>query len=163
MRERITSTHYLTTSPIIWVTPNQVTHGPLVRHLLHPIQIPRMIQRINRRRESSMQTKDAIGYHRSHGEVVKGVGEVLPNVGIAVFSKAFIVESVTVSGTIEGTWEWWVDSNSIKAEEFANGQNYLHQTYTWVICLLSWFPLKIVILSRNLTFNATNNVTVSKE
>ena len=48
-----------------------------------------------------MQTKDAIGHHGSHGEVVEGVGEVLPYVGIAVFSKAFIVESVTASETIE--------------------------------------------------------------
>lgn len=34
---------------------------------------------------------------------------------------------------------------------------------TCVICLLSWFPLKSVTLSGNLTFSAINSVTVSTE
>ena len=36
-------------------------------------------------------------------------------------------------------------------------------TYTWVICLLSWFPLRIVSLSLKRTLRATRRVTVSTE
>lgn len=53
-----------------------------------------------------MQTKDTISHYSSHGEVVKGVGEVLPYVGVAVFSKAFIIEPVTFSRMIEYKSDW---------------------------------------------------------
>lgn len=33
-----------------------------------------------------MQAEDAIGHHRRHGEVVEGVSEMFPHVGIAIFS-----------------------------------------------------------------------------
>jgi hypothetical protein len=41
-----------------------------------------------------METEDTISHNSSHGKVVKGVGEVLPDVCIAVFSKTFIIESI---------------------------------------------------------------------
>ena len=65
-----------------------------MRYFLHPIQIPRMVQGINRGRETPVEAKDAIGHHSSHGEIVEGVGEVFPYVGVTIFSEAFIIESV---------------------------------------------------------------------
>lgn len=55
-----------------------------------------MIQRINTRTQSPVKTENPISHDRSHGEVVEGVGKVFPDVGVAVFSEAFVVESVAV-------------------------------------------------------------------
>ena len=33
-----------------------------------------------------MEAKDSVGYEGCHGEVVEGVGEVFPDVGVSVFS-----------------------------------------------------------------------------
>ena len=41
-----------------------------------------------------MKTEDLVLNKSGKGEVVEEVGEIFPNVGIAVFSQAFIVKSV---------------------------------------------------------------------
>lgn len=43
---------YILNVPIVRITPNQIAHGSLVRHLLHPIQIPRVIQGVDARTQS---------------------------------------------------------------------------------------------------------------
>ena len=44
-----------------------------------------------------MKAKYAIGDDCSHWQVVEGVSEVLPNVCVAVFSEAFIIEAIHLS------------------------------------------------------------------
>jgi hypothetical protein len=82
--------------PIIWVGPDQIAHGSFVRHFLYSIQVTGVIESINARRQASVQTKDAIRDDRSHGKIVKGIGEVFPNVGVPIFTEAFIIESIPV-------------------------------------------------------------------
>ena len=63
---------------------------------LDAIQVSCMVQSIDGRRKSSVQTKDAISDNRRHGEVVKGISKVLPHIGIAIFTKTFVVKPVAV-------------------------------------------------------------------
>jgi hypothetical protein len=48
------------TTSIVWITPEQITHGPFVRHFLNPVQTPNIIQGIDTRAQSSVQAKDLI-------------------------------------------------------------------------------------------------------
>mmetsp|Transcript_100557 Transcript_100557/g.288940 ORF Transcript_100557/g.288940 Transcript_100557/m.288940 type:complete len:89 (-) Transcript_100557:407-673(-) len=65
-----------------------------MRNFLYPIQITSMIKSINRGRKTTVQTKYAIGNHCSHWEIIKGIGEVLPDIGVPVLSETFIVKPV---------------------------------------------------------------------
>lgn len=87
-----TTDHHL---PIIRIRPHQITHGPFVGNFLHAIQVPSMIKSIDGGRESTVETKNAIRDHSCHWEVIEGVREVLPNIGVSVFSQAFVVKPVT--------------------------------------------------------------------
>lgn len=80
--------------PIVRVGPNQIAHRPFVRNLLYPIQITRVIERVNGGRKSAMQAEYAIRYHCRHGQIVKGIRKVLPDVGVSVLSKALIVKAI---------------------------------------------------------------------
>jgi len=53
-----------------------------------------MIQGINGRRKSAVQTEYTSRHDGRHWQKVKGIGEVFPNIGISVLSKALIVKSV---------------------------------------------------------------------
>ena len=83
--------------PVIGIGPNKITHGSLVRYFLDSIQITCMIQGVNTGRESTVKTKDASGHNSRHGQEVKRISEVLPDIGIAVLAKTFIIESVDLS------------------------------------------------------------------
>mmetsp|Transcript_18461 Transcript_18461/g.30602 ORF Transcript_18461/g.30602 Transcript_18461/m.30602 type:complete len:213 (-) Transcript_18461:635-1273(-) len=85
------------TAAIIRITPNQITHWSLMRHFLHSVQVSGVIQGIDTGRQASVKTKDAICHDRRHWKVVKGIREVLPNIGIAVLAKAFVVKSINLS------------------------------------------------------------------
>ena len=84
-------------APIVGVRPDQVAHGTLVRDFLHAIQIASVIQCVNARTESTVQTENTIRHDRRHGQIIKGVGKVLPDVGVAVFSQALVVKAVDLS------------------------------------------------------------------
>mmetsp|Transcript_22016 Transcript_22016/g.45016 ORF Transcript_22016/g.45016 Transcript_22016/m.45016 type:complete len:282 (-) Transcript_22016:30-875(-) len=63
-------------------------------NFLHTVQVPRMIQGVDRRRQSTMEAENAICDNSCHWKVIKGVREVLPNIGITILSQAFIIKSV---------------------------------------------------------------------
>ena len=84
-------------SPIIGVTPEQITHRTFVRHLLQAIEGSDVIQGINRRTQPSVQAEDLAVNQSSQGQEVEQVGEVLPYGGVAIFAEAFVVESVYLS------------------------------------------------------------------
>jgi hypothetical protein len=47
-----------------------------------------------------VETEYTIGNDGSHGEVIKGISKVLPNIGISVLPEAFVVKSV--AGMFQG-------------------------------------------------------------
>lgn len=80
--------------PIIGVGPNKIAHGALVRNLLYPIQIASMIERVNRRRQTAVKAEYAIRYDCSHGQIIKGIRKMLPDVSITILSEAFVIETI---------------------------------------------------------------------
>jgi hypothetical protein len=44
-----------------------------------------------------METEYAVCHYRRHGQVIKGIGEELPNIGISILPQAFVVEPITVT------------------------------------------------------------------
>lgn len=84
-------------APVIWVRPEQVTHGALVRHLLQPVQGPDVVQSVNAGGEAAVQTEDLAVHQRREGQVVKQVSEVFPHVGVSVFPQALVIETIDLS------------------------------------------------------------------
>jgi len=82
---------------VIWVRPEQITHGALMRHLLQPVQGPDMVQSVNAGGEAAVQTEDLAVHQRREGQVVKQVREVFPNVCVSVFSQALVIETIDLS------------------------------------------------------------------
>lgn len=89
-----TSGRYPPPTSIIRITPKQITHGPLMRHLLYPIQRADIVQRINTRTQPTVQAEDLVLNQCSEGQEIEQVGEELPDVGVAVFAEALVVEAV---------------------------------------------------------------------
>ena len=81
-------------TPIIGIRPQEVAHGTLVGDLLDAIQSPNVVQRVDTRRQAAMKTEDLVFDQGGQGEIVEQVGEVLPDVGVAVFAEALVVEAV---------------------------------------------------------------------
>ena len=81
-------------TPIVGVTPQQIAHGPLVRHFLDPIQRPNVIQCIDAGTQPAVEAEDLCLDESREREVVEEIGEVFPDGRVAVFSKAFIVKAV---------------------------------------------------------------------
>ena len=80
--------------PVVGVGPEQVAHGPLVGDLLHPIELPHVVEGVDGRAEAAVEAEYVIIDEGRQGEVVKEVGEELPNVGAAVLANALVVEAV---------------------------------------------------------------------
>ena len=107
---------YSPSATVIRVGPKQVAHGTLMRHLLYPVQCTDVIKRVNAGRETSVKTEDLVVDERGKREEVEQVCEVLPDVGVAVFAQALVVEAVhlgdlagLVVATQDGDAAWVAD------------------------------------------------------
>lgn len=83
--------------PVVRVTPQQIARCPLVRYFLDPVQFPDLVQGLDRRRQSSMQSEHLPLDQRRDREVVEQVGQVLPSVRVPVLPHALVVETVNLS------------------------------------------------------------------
>lgn len=81
-------------TPIIRITPQQVAHRALMWHLLNSVERFDVVKRVNGWAQASMQTEDLVLDECGERKVVEEVGEVFPDVGIAVFAQALIIEAV---------------------------------------------------------------------
>mmetsp|Transcript_18688 Transcript_18688/g.56494 ORF Transcript_18688/g.56494 Transcript_18688/m.56494 type:complete len:285 (+) Transcript_18688:1016-1870(+) len=81
-------------TPVVWIAPQQVAHGPFVRYLLHTVQSSDVIQGVQRRRQPPVQAEDLTLHQGSQGQVVKQISEALPDVGIPVLPQALIIEPI---------------------------------------------------------------------
>lgn len=63
-------------------------------HFHDPIKLLDLIKGVDRWRETSMEAEDVALDHGGQWQVVKQASERLPNVGVSVLAKAFIVESI---------------------------------------------------------------------
>eukprot|EP00977_Amphora_coffeiformis_P002577 scaffold482_cov266-Amphora_coffeaeformis.AAC.40 len=60
---------------IVGIAPQQITHGSFVGYFLHPIELTNVIEGINRRTESAVQTKNGRFHHGREGEIIKEIGK----------------------------------------------------------------------------------------
>jgi hypothetical protein len=56
-----------------------------------------MVKGVDGWRKSTMKAEYTVGNYGGHGQVIKGVCEMFPNVGVPVLSQAFIVKSIHLS------------------------------------------------------------------
>ena len=65
-----------------------------MRHLLDPVQRPDIVEGVDTRRQAAVQAEDLVVDEGGEREVVEEVGEVFPDVGVAVLAEALVVEAV---------------------------------------------------------------------
>lgn len=79
---------------VIRVRPEQVAHRALMRNFLDSVKRSNIIKGIDARRETTVETEDLVVDEGSQREVVEKIGKEFPNVGVAVFPKTLVVETV---------------------------------------------------------------------
>lgn len=89
-----TTGRYAPAAPVVWVRPQQIAHGAFVRDFLDSVESPDVVEGINAGGETAVEAKDLVVDEGREGEVVEKVGEVLPDIGVAVFAEALVVEAV---------------------------------------------------------------------
>jgi len=67
-----------------------------MRNLLYAIKSSNIIECVNARRETSVEAEDLVVNEGGEGKIVEKVCKVLPNIGIAILSKTFVVEAVNL-------------------------------------------------------------------
>ena len=70
-------------------------------YFLDTVQGSDVIQSVDARRQTTVKTKDLVVDQRGQGQVVEEVGEVFPDVRVAILSQAFVVESIDL-GNLTG-------------------------------------------------------------
>lgn len=85
-----------------------------------------------------MQAEDLVVNQGGEGEVIEEVGEVFPDIGVAVFSKTFVVEAVDlgdlagfVVATENGDSLWISDLKSYKEGDCFHGVISTINIVTW--------------------------------
>lgn len=78
----------------IRIRPHQVCHGALVRDLAIPVQDLDLIDGVDGRREAAVDAEDLVVDHHAQGQEIEHVGEVVPDVGVAVLPGAFGVKPI---------------------------------------------------------------------
>jgi hypothetical protein len=106
---------------VVGVTPEQVTHRALMGHFLDAIKRPDVVKGIDGRAQSTVKTEDLVFDESSEGKVVEEVGEVFPNISVAVFAEAFVIEAVDLcdlSGLVVST----EDGNTLRVTNLQGDQ-----------------------------------------
>ena len=65
-----------------------------MRHFLNAVEAADVVECVDARRETSMEAEDLVIDEGSEWEIVEEVGEELPDVCIAIFAQALVVEAV---------------------------------------------------------------------
>lgn len=76
------------------IRPHQIRHGALVRDLTKPVDDFNLIDRMDGWRKAAVYAEDLIVDHHAQGQKIEHVREIMPDVGIPVFPRAFSIEPV---------------------------------------------------------------------
>ena len=79
---------------VLWIGPQEVTHGSVVRNLLLPIDRANLVERLNGRAESAVYAKDLAVDDGAQAQVVEDLGAVTPHGDRAVFAQTLVVKAV---------------------------------------------------------------------
>lgn len=67
-----------------------------MRNFLDSVKLSDLVKSVNAGRKTTMEAEDLTFYYCCKGQVIEELCELFPNVGISIFSKTFIVESVPI-------------------------------------------------------------------
>lgn len=76
------------------IRPKKIAHRAFVRNFLHAIKFAHIVECFEGGRESSMKAEHLVSHNCSQGQVVKQVGQELPDVSVAILAEALIVEAI---------------------------------------------------------------------
>jgi hypothetical protein len=79
---------------VIRVTPQQITHGTLMRHLLDSVERSDVVKGIDTGRKTAVKAEDLVVDEGGQGKVVEEICEVFPDIGVSVLAQALVVEAV---------------------------------------------------------------------
>lgn len=98
LTERVSRTSWGDTpsTSVIWVGPQKIANRTLVWHLHDSIELLNLIESVDTWGEPTMKAEDISLNHSSKWQIIEETGEVLPNIGISVFPKALIIESINL-------------------------------------------------------------------
>lgn len=68
-------------------------------YLTEPVDDLDLVNRMNGRRQAAVDTEDLVIYNNTQSKKIEHVGEIVPDIGVAVFSSAFGVETVRLRDT----------------------------------------------------------------
>jgi len=66
-------------------------------YLLNSVKGANVIERVDGGGESTVKAEDLVINEGSEGKVIEEVGEVLPDVGISIFSEALVIKAIDLS------------------------------------------------------------------
>ena len=132
--ERVSGTSWRDTpsASVIWVGPEKITDWTLVWHLHDSIELLDLIKGVDTWGETTMETEDISFNDCGQWKVIEQWGEVLPDVGVTILSKALIIESIdlgdllTLVVTSEDGDSAWV--SDLAADEEGNSLNWVVST-----------------------------------
>ena len=78
----------------VGIRPDQIGHGALVWDLAEAVYDLDLVDRVNRRGETTMHAEYLVVDHNAQGEKIEHVGKIVPNVGVAVFPSALRIKPV---------------------------------------------------------------------
>lgn len=81
---------------IIRITPEEITHRTLMGNFLDSVKRSDVVECVDAGRQPTVQAEDLVVNEGGKGEVVEEVGKVFPDIGVAVFSQAFIVKPINL-------------------------------------------------------------------
>ena len=81
-------------STVVGIWPQQVAHGPFVRHFYNTINISDHVQGVQAGAQATVKAENLIFDDSCQRQVVKEVRQVLPDISIAVLSETLIVEAI---------------------------------------------------------------------
>lgn len=85
---------YSPSAAVIWIGPEKIAHWALVWNLLNTVESSDVVQGVDGWGETAVEAEDLVVDKGGEWEVVEEVGEVLPDVGVAVLAEALVVEAV---------------------------------------------------------------------
>ena len=92
-----------------------------MRNFLYAVQSSDVVQSIDTWGETSVEAEDLIVNKCGEGKVVEEIGEVFPDVGIAVFSETLVIEAVDL-GDLTGFVVTTENCDALGVSDFESNQ-----------------------------------------